>query len=288
MQKEKIFEKLKTKYRFTIFNDDTLHEINTFYLSPLNIFVYGTFGLMIVSFFTALLLLYTPLSSLLPNYTDISLQRKIITNSQMLDSLETKVLEQNLYLSQVKNILQGKSPNDTFSEASVFQDTSVQVRNLNLKGSNLDSIIRTQIEQEEKTNLSVIENVKTSTSLKNLHFYTPVKGTVTSEFDVKSNHLGIDVVAGPNEAIMATLAGTVFMATWSLETGYVIGVQHDKDLISIYKHNSVLLKKVGDRVVAGESIAIIGNSGEVTTGPHLHFELWHKGVPLNPKSYVAF
>jgi murein DD-endopeptidase MepM/ murein hydrolase activator NlpD len=121
-----------------------------------------------------------------------------------------------------------------------------------------------------------------------LHFFSPIKGLVTNSFNAIQNHYGTDIVGAPNEVVKATLGGTVVMATWTLETGYVIEIQHDNNLISVYKHNAELLKRVGDHIRVGDPIAIMGNSGELTTGPHLHFELWYKGTPLNPEDYISF
>ena len=121
-----------------------------------------------------------------------------------------------------------------------------------------------------------------------MHFFTPVAGLVTREFNPVAGHFGIDLVAAPNEVVKATLEGTVIMSTWTLETGYVIQIQHGNELLSVYKHNAALFKSVGEKVVAGDAIAIVGNSGELTTGPHLHFELWHNRVPLNPADYIVF
>jgi len=121
-----------------------------------------------------------------------------------------------------------------------------------------------------------------------LHFIVPLKGIVSNEFNHEKSHFGIDIVPGNDETVLATLSGTVILSTWSVETGYIIAIQHNWNLVSFYKHNSVLLKKVGDRVKTGESIAIVGNSGEQTTGPHLHFEIWHNGTPTNPRDYIIF
>jgi murein DD-endopeptidase MepM/ murein hydrolase activator NlpD len=287
-KKKKTLSRLKSKYKLTVSDDNTLKEVMSFYLSGMNVFTYVGIFIILIAFITSLLFVFTPLNVLLPHSTDTKLQRKIIQNALMIDSLEQQIKAQNLYTYQLRNILQGKMPVDTFSKTTAMKDTAVDISDLDFSPSELDSILRAQIEREEKVNLSVIEDVQTSTSLKNLHFYMPVKGTVTNGFNLDEGHLGIDIVAGPNEAIMAALSGTVIMATWSLETGYVLVIQHDNDLITFYKHNSVLLKKTGDRVEAGESVAIIGNSGEQSTGPHLHFELWNKGVPLDPQNYIAF
>jgi murein DD-endopeptidase MepM/ murein hydrolase activator NlpD len=168
-------------------------------------------------------------------------------------------------------------------------DTSLRSEKLEFKRSKHDSILRRQIDMEEQKNLSKITDpTNRGFSLKNLHFFMPVKGIVTNKFDLTGGHPAIDIVSEPNEPVLATLEGTVTVATWSLTTGYIIQVQHSHNLISMYKHNSSLLKKEGDHVSAGEPIAIIGNTGELSTGPHLHFELWYNGSPINPEDYIAF
>jgi murein DD-endopeptidase MepM/ murein hydrolase activator NlpD len=151
-----------------------------------------------------------------------------------------------------------------------------------------DSLLRVQIEAEGLYNLSVVDTKNDKDNLTRLHFFPPLKGVVTNPFNAKSGHLGIDVVAPPNEVIVAIADGTVTLSSWTLETGYVIQIQHQNNLISAYKHNSKLLKQSGAQVKAGEAIAIIGNSGELTTGPHLHFEMWHNGTPINPEQYIVF
>ena len=147
--------------------------------------------------------------------------------------------------------------------------------------------MRTEIEQQDKYNLSV-GNEPGSGSISNFYFFTPVKGTITTKFNSTEKHFGVDVVAAPDAVIKSTLDGTVVMSDWTSQTGYVIAIQHSNNLFSIYKHNSALLKSAGNVVKAGEVIAIIGNSGEITTGPHLHFELWYNGAPVDPTDYIAF
>ena len=121
-----------------------------------------------------------------------------------------------------------------------------------------------------------------------LIFFRPTRGMISSEFDAAKKHYGIDIAASPNESVLATLDGTVMLATYTADTGYVIQVQHGQNLVSIYKHCGSLLKKVGDTVKAGEAIALVGNTGEKTTGPHLHFEIWNRGRALDPSKYIVF
>ncbi len=201
------------------------------------------------------------------------------------DSLEKEVLVKDKYITTLQTILKGETPQDNIPQP---KDTTIDIQQVNLGISEKDSTLRAKIEQEEKYNL-IAANSKFSTGgLSSFFFFAPIKGTITGEFDLKSKHYGIDVVAPKNEPISATLEGTVIFADWTTETGYTIIIQHQNNLISVYKHNSVLLKNEGDVVQAGEVIAIMGNSGEITTGPHLHFELWFKGYPINPKEYIIF
>jgi len=155
-----------------------------------------------------------------------------------------------------------------------------------------DSLLRIQIENQGKYSLYKIENNEADSkkrySLGNLLFFTPLKGVITSEFNPAERHFGVDVVSKQNEAIKSVLDGTVIFSDWTVETGYVIAIQHTQNLVSVYKHNSALLKKQGELVKAGEAIAIVGESGELKTGPHLHFELWSEGNPLDPKEYITF
>ncbi len=284
-KKGKIVQKLKNKYQLTIYNKETLEQALSFNLSRLNVFAYMSVFAFIIAIIVGLLFVYTPLNLLLPSQQNSKLSRQLVNHIYKLDSLENEILIRDRYFENVQNIMHGKQVNNF--ETSL--DTSLRYGNLEFSRSKHDSILRRQIEMEEQQSLSnVTGNASRNVSLKNLHFFTPVKGIVTSKFDIDEGHPAIDIVSEPNEPVLATLEGTVTIATWSLTTGYIIQVQHAHNLISIYKHNSSLLKKEGDHVSAGEPIAIIGNTGELSTGPHLHFELWHNGAPLNPEDYIAF
>ena len=149
-------------------------------------------------------------------------------------------------------------------------------------------VLRLEIESQDQFNLASGISNTISSSISSFYFFTPLKGAITTKFNTTQKHFGIDIVAGPNEVIKNVLEGTVVIANWTSETGYVIGVQHSNNLFTLYKHNSALLKGVGDYVKAGEVIAIIGNTGEYSTGPHLHFELWYNGSPVNPLDYINF
>jgi murein DD-endopeptidase MepM/ murein hydrolase activator NlpD len=189
------------------------------------------------------------------------------------------------YLDNIKHILSGQDP------VSLVQDVDSVVRpeDISFSKSAYDSVLRKEIEAQEQFALSVNNNKTKNKGIEYLHFFSPLsKGIINNEFDPSTKHFGVDIVSELNEGVKSTLDGTVILATWTLNTGNVIEIQHSNNLISVYKHNAVLLKQEGDKVKAGEVIAIIGNSGEQTTGPHLHFELWSNGTPVNPKDYIVF
>ena len=205
-------------------------------------------------------------------------------NSLKLDSLETEIRIRDMYLENINAIIAGEEPKNLM----VTPDTMIDYGTIDFSKSVEDSLLRMQIEEEEQYNLSIAENKTRASGLAVVHFFTPIRGMVSGHFDAAKNHFGTDIVAAPNEVVKATLDGTVIMANWTVETGYVMQIQHRDNLISVYKHNAELLKEAGNIVKAGDAIAIIGNSGELTTGTHLHFEIWYNGAPLNPEEYIVF
>ena len=276
--------KLKHKYRLSIYRDETYEEVLNFRLSRLNVFAIGGTFLILLIILVVSLVAYTPIRSFIPGYPDASTMQDIFQNKQRVDSLELELNKRDLYFENLNRIIRGQEPNNFEN----LQDTGKHYKDITFEKSAEDSAIRQKFEENSQYNLSIIEPKGSIKSISQMHFFPPVKGLVTNTFDSKKDHYGIDIVSGNNEVVKSTLDGTVTMATWTLETGWVIEVQHLNNLISIYKHNAELLKRVGDYVRAGEPIAIIGNSGELTTGPHLHFEIWYNGAPLNPQDYVSF
>lgn len=283
--KKRYISKLKNKYRLSVYNDQSFEEVWVMRLSRLNILAFvGGITLTLIVIITVLIA-FTPIREFIPGYPDGSTRRQIIHNTFKTDSLERELQQWKIYMGNLHTILRGGSPDNLES----IPDTSIRYRELNFARSIEDSLLRLQIESEEMYNLSLVSSAsESSTKLTDFHFFPPIKGVITSSFKAQHGHLGVDVVAPPNEVVVATADGTVVFSNWTLETGYVIQIQHANNLLSIYKHNSKLLKKSGARVKAGEAIAIIGNSGELTSGPHLHFELWHNGSPINPEQYIVF
>jgi len=281
---QRLFHKLTNKYRMVLLNEDTFEEVGNMRLTRLNLIALVGIVLILLVTITYILIAFTNIRELIPGYPDAAMRQEIRTNAMKIDSLEYEQTVRDQYFENLNRIISGEAPEMYINDTSGMVDA----QNINFIRSTNDSILRQQVEAEEQFRLSVLDNEQGSRTLNELQFFTPVKGIITGEFSPADGHFGVDLVAGPNEVVKAVLDGTVTMSTWTLETGYVIQIQHDYELISVYKHNATLFKSVGEKVAAGDAIAIVGNSGELTTGPHLHFELWHDRVPLNPADYIVF
>jgi len=280
----RLLQKLTHKYRLIVYNDNTFEEVWYLRLSRLNLI--AILGLSFFAFIALLIVIiaFTPVRELIPGYPSGEMRRDMIINNIKIDSLEHNMSIKEQYYYNLHAILNDEEPMDIIEK----EDTTIRYSDIEFKKSVYDSMLRQQIEKEEQFNLILSEESNSPIDFSRTHFFVPLKGIVTNTFNIDKNHFGIDIVSSPNKVVSAVLPGTVTLANWTLETGYVIQIQHDNNIISVYKHNSVLLKKAGNYVKAGEAIAIVGNSGELTTGPHLHFELWHNGKPLNPEDYILF
>ncbi len=267
-----------------LLNEDTFEEVANVRLTRLNLIaLVGVIVIIIVSI-TYTLIAYTSIRELIPGYPDTAMRQNIRTNAMQVDSLEYEQAIRDQYFENLRRIIAGEVPEAYLNDTSSMDN----LKEITFSRSENDSLLRQRVEAEEQFRLSVLDEGGRNGNLHDLHFFTPVKGIITREFSPADGHFGIDLVSAPNEVVKAAMDGTVTMSTWTLETGYVIQVQHDHELISVYKHNATLFKTEGQQVKAGDAIAIVGNSGEYTTGPHLHFELWHDRVPLNPVDYIVF
>jgi murein DD-endopeptidase MepM/ murein hydrolase activator NlpD len=279
---KRLLRKLKSKFRLTVINEKTFDEQFSYSLTPLNLIImFGGFLTLFGLLFYGLVA-YTPVKRLLPGYTDQSFNIEAIEARTRVDSLTEAVRQQDKFISDLQIILSG----GTLKNASDTGRVEVQKVDLNYKPSEMESALRQQLTERERYSLSEEEGASMKKS--GLLLFNPVNGTLNNAFDPKSGHFGIDLVAPKEEPVKAVLDGTVIMATFTAEDGNVIQIQHANNFLSVYKHNSALLKKSGDIVKAGESIAFIGDSGDHSEGPHLHFELWENGVPVNPADYMAF
>ncbi|HZX62629.1 MAG TPA: M23 family metallopeptidase [Bacteroidales bacterium] len=288
-KKKSWMNRLRNKYRLVIMNDETLEERVTFRLSRLNVFVVlGTLTIILI-ILTSILIAFTPLREYIPGYTNVGLQKKLYELQIKTDSIENGLEKRNRFIQNMKDVMNGK---DLSTDVPLSKDTLHKYNNIKLKKSPEDSLLRAEVENQGKYNLYRFGNSENerqkNESIGKVLFFVPLKGVITNEFNPSQNHYGIDIVSKQNEAIKCVLDGTVILSNWTLETGYTIAIQHQQNIVSVYKHNSALLKKEGEFVKAGEPIAIIGQTGELTTGPHLHFELWSDGNPVNPKDYINF
>lgn len=280
----KLFHKLTHKYRMVLLNEDTFEEVGNMRLTRLNLIALVGIVLILLVAITYSLIAYTNIRELIPGYPDATMRQHIRTNAMKLDSLENEQAIRDQYFDNLKRIISGEVPELYMNDTAGMVDS----RSISFLRSPNDSLLRQQVEAEEQFRLSVLDESQGNRNLYEMHFFSPVKGILTRAFSPSEGHFGIDLVSAPDEVVKAALDGTVTMSTWTLETGYVIQIQHDHELISVYKHNATLFKNVGEKVAAGDAIAIVGNSGELTTGPHLHFELWHDRVPLDPADYIVF
>ena len=282
-KRKEIKRKLLHKYRLVILNENTFEEKISFKLSRLNVFVTGTLFIIVLIGFTTLLIAFTPLREYIPGYSSTKLKRQATELTYKTDSLVTVLNYTNRYLNNVRMVLRGDIENNEVNRDSLFEQYKLDPSKVDLSPIRQDLLLREEVELEDKYNLFErnVENIGTL-------LFSPLSGTLSQTFDPKAKHYAVDVVAPKETPVKSIADGTVLFSEWTSETGYVIIVEHQDGLTSVYKHNGSLSKSQGDRVRAGEVIASIGNTGELTTGPHLHFELWRKGKPVDPLNYIDF
>lgn len=281
-------EKLAVTYRLVVINDDSFEEVNTTKLTLLNLYTIASTIFVALAFLVFMLIVFTPLKRYIPGYGNYDAQQKAIELEQQISNLEGQVASYELWSNNIRKAITGQV--DTTGTRGLNENVvSVNDRNLNVEKVQADIDLREAIVAEDEeaipraVNLSVQEK-----PLEQLFFTPPISGEVTFLFSLEKKHYGVDITSPKNTAVKAVMSGFVISSDWSLETGNTVCLQHGDNLVSFYKHNSALLKNVGDVVKAGEAIAIIGNTGDHSTGPHLHFELWHKGKPIDPSDYVNF
>jgi len=285
---KRIFRNLHYKYKLIVMNESTFEERWSIRLSRMNVLIVYVLLSLISVAFTLFLVWITPLKEYIPGYASVEKVKQVYINELKVDSIEDQIRQQNLYIKNFnRRILQGKDLND--DDTLIGQaKAGVDYNNLPDKKSENDSLLRTEWDNEENYDIVYTPSNSKGSGISKFVFYTPVHGRVINGFDANTGHFGIDILGRKDETILSTLDGTVIFAGWTYEFGYIISIQHDDNLISVYKHTSALLKKEGDMVKAGESIAIIGNTGELTSGPHLHFELWYHRKPMNPANFINF
>ncbi len=280
--KGKLYQRLRNHYKLVVLNIDTFEERFSLLLTPLNLIVLVGATVVFITSIAFAILGWTPLRYYLPDYAEeIRVRNMVMEASIKADSMEIALAQRDAYISSIRMLIEGRI--DTVADSTAFQ--VVDPLEVNYSHSREDSLLRKEIEREDLVNLNPNFNRDNKTAYL---LFPPLKGTIMDRFNAQRNHFGVDIAAPKDESIKAIDDGTVILAAYTAETGYIIQIQHDNDLLSVYKHNSSLLKKEGDKVRAGEAVAVIGETGEFSTGPHLHFEMWRNGVPLNPETFFSF
>lgn len=281
--KRKISQKLLDKYRLVVLNDDTFEEKLSFNLTRLNVFVVVTVAVIILIALTTVLIAFTGLREYIPGYSSTELKQRAVTLAYKTDSLQNVVEMNNQYINSIRRVLTGDVKSVEFNRDSLLESQRSEPEDIDLAPSKEDSLLREMVVQEDKYNF-----LETATSRANYALFPPLKGPVSEGYNIKDRHFGIDIVAAHNAPVKSVADGTVIFAAWTSQTGNVIIVEHSYGLLSVYKHNASLTKEQGERVKKGEVIATAGSTGEFSTGPHLHFELWSEGQPVNPTDFIDF
>lgn len=279
----KFRNKLLDKYRLVILNEDTFEERIAFKLTRLNVFVFGSAGIILLILITYFIIAFTSLREYIPGYSSTALKKQATELNYKTDSLQRVLALNERYYTSIKKVLQGDVSALDINKDSIIEATKLEASEVDLTPIIEDSLLREKVDKEDKYNL--FESAISST---NFVLFPPVNGTISESYNLEEKHYAVDIVVAKDTPVKATADGTVIFAEWTASTGNVMIIEHSYGLISVYKHNAALIKSQGDLVKAGEVIATAGNSGELSTGPHLHFELWNDGYPINPSNFIDF
>jgi murein DD-endopeptidase MepM/ murein hydrolase activator NlpD len=279
---KKIKKKLLHKYRLVVLNEATFEERFSFKLNRLNVFVFSTIFAVFLIVVTTVLIAFTPLREYIPGYSSTALKKRAVNLTYKADSLEQALDINQQYLASIKKVLTGDVKTVDFNRDSILEAAQNDAEGVDFAPSKQDSILREIVLQEDKYN-PLIANEEL-----NFVLFPPVKGTISENYNPESKHFAVDIVTIKNSPVKAAADGTIIFADWTTASGQVIILKHNNNIISVYKHNASLSKEQGELVKAGEVIATVGNTGELTTGPHLHFELWSDGYPINPTNFIDF
>ena len=271
------------QYRLVVLKEDNFEEQFAFKLTPLNVFVFTTLSAIFLITLTTIFIAFTSLREYIPGYTSPSLQKKAIKLKSKTDSLYQITQMNERYITSIKKVLTGEAAFESIDKDSIYDSLKAEVDSLDLTPSKADSLLREKVENEDKYNL-----FESARSVKNFVFFPPLKGQVSEGFDSKIQHFAVDIVVSKNTPVKAVADGRVVLASWTSDSGFVIIIDHGNQMLSVYKHNAALTKEQGDIVKAQEVIARSGSSGQLSTGPHLHFELWNDGNPIDPSTFIDF
>jgi murein DD-endopeptidase MepM/ murein hydrolase activator NlpD len=281
--KKRLARKLLHKYRLVILNEDTFEERFAIKLTRLNVFVIVSLLTIMLIIGTTMLIAYTPLREYIPGYSSTSLKKKATELNYKTDSLQQVIVANEKYLESIKRVLTGDIAAIEINKDSIINAAELDITEEDLTPSQEDLRLRERVDKEDKYSL-----FESATSKVNFVLFPPASGAISDGYNLDEKHFAVDIVLTKDTPIKATADGTVILAEWTTQTGYVVIIDHGNGLISAYKHNASLTKSQGDLVKSGEVIAISGNTGELTTGPHLHFELWNDGYPIDPTTFIDF
>ncbi|MBP5218351.1 MAG: M23 family metallopeptidase [Bacteroidales bacterium] len=271
-------------YRISIADDDTHVSLWSTKFTKMNAIIAAVTALVVLFALAWCLIAFTPMKTLIPGYPDARTKHEAIQNAIRLDSLENVILKWDLYAENLRRVVDGEKPLDIDSILDINTDRTLSEARAR-KLAEKDSLLRKEVSSEDKFDIS--SSAAKALPIEGMHFFTPLKGVISQGYD-KALHPYLDITAPGNSVVMSVLDGTVISDGWSDDDGYTIRIQHESDIISVYKHNQKLMKKTGDKVKAGTAIAIVGGTGNKADGDHLHFELWHKGEAVDPTKYISF
>ena len=275
-----IHRKWLFKYRVVIMNESTLEEVNTFRLNRLNVFVYsGLFAILMITL-TTLVIIYSPLKQYILGFSEADLRKQIVDLTFQTASLQQRIVSNDAYFGSLQKVLTGDIEPDKINKDSVLNAVQQIPVEVDIQASEEEMKLRGEV-AEERYNVFDVATANTRKA-----FFPPIQGMLSSEFKADKRHYGIDLTAAEGTPVKAIGEGTVIFAEWSAQTGFVLIIEHPHNFVSVYKHNAAITKRQGDQVRAGEVIAKVGNTGELSTGIHLHFELWHEGYPVDPLNYM--
>ena len=282
-QNKSFLKRIFNDYKVVISSEDTFEEKFSFKANKINaLIIILVYSIILISF-TISIVFFTQLREMVPGYSSTDLLNRAIYLTKKIDSLEQQIALNNKFYKSIEDVLSGNIdefvPRDDLSADSSLTNSDF----VTVSPNSQDSILRKYVENEDKFNLTNNELI-----IENKMFFSPIKGEITQSFNFNENHFAIDIAADIGTPVKSVLDGKIIFSEWSLETGYVVVIDHGENIISVYKHNSKILKEQNDFVQAGEVIAYSGNQGNLSTGPHLHFELWKNGTPIDPEPLLNF
>ncbi len=282
-QKKNSINKLTRSYKVVVSSEDTFEERFSFSTNKFNVFLVLSLYSIILIAFTISVVFFTQIREMVPGYSSSDLLTQAIYLTKKTDSLENELELNNTFYKSIENVLSGKTKQIIYKDTLALSNEKDNIDFQAVLTNAEDSILRKYVEEEDKFNLTKNELV-----IENKMFVNPVKGQITQKFDPLNNHFALDILVDTGTPVKSILEGKVIFSEWSVDTGHVLIIDHGDNIISVYKHNSKVLKTQNNFVKAGEVIAYSGNQGTLSTGPHLHFELWKNGTPINPEPLFNF